>query len=126
MNKENILTVADAIENHDRTDGIGFHMGGFYDEGSIGGAARDYAGHKCGTAACIAGWTVHVLNPVWLSGGLSGLGEEAANLLGLSEDKADRLFWARGCSTGLNGGITPSEAVCVMRNLVKTGEVSWS
>ena len=60
MNKENILKVADAIEQHSIPD-LGFNMSIWV---GIGSLYEDKSGHKCGTVGCIAGWATTVKNQV--------------------------------------------------------------
>ena len=123
MNRENILAVADAIENQSIPD-LGFNMGGFIVE--TGDDWQDKSGRSCGTVACIAG-TAHVLRT-----GDRTIGHNVrdydctpdAEWLGLTEDEADGLFFAVSASANLYE-ITPSQAVSVLRHLAETGEVDW-
>lgn len=131
MNKENILAVADAIEGH-TIPGLGFNMGNFV--GPPRDGEYDLSGHSCGTIACIAGTArvvrtgviVHVL-------GSHFHWHQEADWLGLDHDDAHELFFAEGFWNGFTaeppgglGGITPAQAVRVLRHLAQTGEVDWS
>lgn len=57
MNKERLLLVADAIEKSS-VRGLGFNMAAYFGYGWI---YRDRSGHDCKTTACVAGWTVAVM-----------------------------------------------------------------
>ena len=119
MNKERILEIADLIETgHER---MVFDMGVFGDE------------HPCGTAACIAGWTVarfgesgrakkidhrRPLNALFFDGALS--------VLGLSFPEAQRLFAPNEERDGVSmAEVTAPHAVRTLRHLAKTGKVDW-
>ena len=110
MNVENILKVADAIEQHSIPD-LGFNMSVWKEAASPW--RRDMSGHNCRTVACIAGWTVALFPD-----------DDAADALGMDDDRADLLFYPRGW---INGSAFPSSrAVAVLRHLAATGEVDWS
>jgi hypothetical protein len=115
MNVENILRVADAIEQHSIPD-LGFNMGVWTDEG-----LEDLSGHKCGTVACIGGWANAVeAGSKMLEWDSPLLGSQQAKaFLGLGGWESDELFF--GCVYG----VSPSQAVSVLRHLAKTGEVDW-
>jgi hypothetical protein len=127
MNKENILKVADAIENATlaKEHGIGFNMVSFYDDES--GVGFDHTEYKCYTVACIAGWAAI------MSGGHetvrsptpSDISKEAQNYLGLSLCEADDLFCASGTRVDMDD-ITSQDAVKVLRHLAETGDVDWT
>lgn len=110
MNVENILKVADAIENHEIAD-LGFNMAVI--KAPSRNEVPDMSGHDCGTVACIAGWT-HTLFPAH-----SG---DAGFSLGLADDVAESLFLPSGW---LSNTITPQKAAKVLRNLTETGVVNW-
>lgn len=65
MNVENMKVVREALATGLLTkDGIGFNMRTEYDHIRVHNAdadLEDLSGHKCQTVACIAGWTVGVL-----------------------------------------------------------------
>ena len=120
MNKERIMEIADLIETgHER---MVFDMGVFGDE------------HPCGTAACIAGWTVArfgenddtkeidhrrpVLN--------FDVFDDALSVLGLSFPEARQLFAPNEERDGVSmTEVTASHAVRTLRHLAETGEVDW-
>ena len=116
MNKERILKVADAIENH-HFKTLGFNMESFIAEHS-----SDRSEHDCGTTACIAGW-VHALQKgikkTLMCKLADDIGEYAQKYLGLNDHQADRLFYE------VNSNITDKEAVKVLRHLAETGVVDW-
>lgn len=124
INVENILKVADAIEQHSIAE-LGFNMNyehyvsGEYDRCE----SLDRSGHGCGTVACIIGWT----NAVFASEPL-GLSETAVAHLGISVRDGDRLFWPDKERWGIRtyDDITPAQAVSTLRRLAATGEVDWS
>ncbi len=114
MNKERILKVADAIENH-HFKTLGFNMINYISE-----EVPDRSGHDCGTTACIAGW-VHALQKgikKTLACKLP-IAEYAQKYLGLNDRQAWALFME--CTTN----ITDKEAVKVLRHLAETGNVNW-
>jgi hypothetical protein len=121
MNVENILKVADAIEQHSIPD-LGFNM--LWLKSEVGGDA-DRSGHNCGTVACVAGWTIALF-------GSRGDGfMEAGQHLGLPRSKYRPLFYP---GTGLDEdeadthpawGATPAQAASCLRHLAETGEVDW-
>jgi len=57
MNRENILRVADAIEQHSIPD-LGFNMNQMLGEAAPHNP--DQTGRSCGTVACIAGWAAYL------------------------------------------------------------------
>ena len=126
MNRENVLKVADAIENH-TIEGLGFNMGSF-----CAIADRDYSdqsGHGCGTVACIAGTAVFVELGEF-NGPLTfaEFFEPARDFLGLNEADAQELFYRLSENDGLDKlliSTTTQEAVDVLRYLAATGKVDW-
>jgi hypothetical protein len=122
MNKENILKVADAIENASlaKKQGIGFNMINFFSEDRY-----DQTGNECGTTACIAGWAVamevgkEIQNMTNLD-----IKTKARRILGLTDSEASDLFYAHD-SLRFIGNITAEEAVTVLRHFAKTGHVDW-
>ena len=88
MNRENVLRVADAIEQLSIPD-LGFNMMAFIIRSEEGGADLsdiDMTGRNCGTVACIGGWAC------WLADAhLDEFYSEPANrFLGLTEDEGDK------------------------------------
>ena len=114
MNVENILKVADAIEQHSIPD-LGFNMAEWHSKAYED--APDRSGHDCGTVACIGGWTEAVLNngkefPSW---------EDVGACLGLGAIDSEQLFFGNGCNTRT----TLAQAVRTLRHLAATGKVNW-
>ena len=120
MNKERILEIADLIEaGHER---MVFDMGVFGDE------------HPCGTAACIAGWTVARFG--WNGRAMKidhrrpvlnfDVFDDALSVLGLSFPEAQRLFAPNEERDGVSmAEVTAPHAVRTLRHLAKTGKVDW-
>lgn len=128
MNVENILKVADAIENHE-IEWLGFNMAGFCKPSSD--LDPDRSGHGCGTVACIAGWGAAVAGIPRNDLEADFDAEDVASkFMGLRMDQADDLFYAKShplfskYTTWTK--ISQGEAVAVLRNLAATGEVDWS
>jgi hypothetical protein len=128
INVENILKVADAIEQHSIPD-LGFNMKNWFNE--AGDGIVDNSGHNCGTVACIAGWTAYLAkgseptHAYWTykDGHTSKIARE---FLGLSRWEAGDLFEPGAVAAADWGSIKPSQAVAVIRHLAATGEVDWS
>lgn len=120
MNKDNILKVADAIEQHS-IPGLGFNMRKYFCPTDVD-HNPDLSGHTCGTTACIAGWAIAVrdggnptdFNGPWLY--------DAAEFMGLWKDEQA----TKDLMLETNNTITPAHAVAVLRHLAETGEVDWS
>lgn len=134
MNKDRILLLADAIEQHSIPD-LGFNMADYKREDATW---PDQSGHDCKTTACIAGWAVEVFEPETFDG-LSfrggGFHQAAQSLLNLSRTDADALFLGEG-RDGENllhyedtkfdfTEVTPTQAARVLRTFVETGKVDW-
>lgn len=122
MNTENILRVADAIEQHSIPD-MGFNMGTFRGEADSGHPMSvDLSGHNCGTVACIAGYaeTLFVMD----GGDLADYGG-SGTFFGISDDDQIALIMPRGWNLDPRQ-YTPQRAVSVLRHLAATGEVDWS
>jgi hypothetical protein len=124
VNRENVLKVAEAIENHS-IKWLGFNMS------FIGTTAdEDHPDrlNSCQTIACIAGWTKAVLEPVGSSAEFLHWTErhfthDVADLLGLDGYESAELFLPDRVEWDT---ITPAQAVRVLRHLAETGEVDWS
>lgn len=117
--KERLLELANIIERAELVKrDIGFNMSTFERARSY----EDMTGHKCGTTACIAGWTTLYetgqANPPNISG-------KARDILELTAAEASRLFYASGHNDTLDT-ITQAKAVAVIRNLATTGKVEWA
>ena len=125
MNRENILKVADAIEQHSIPD-LGFNMDWLETEriyrlsGHREIVRKDNTGRDCGTIACIAGWACR------LAGVPANFGS-ARKFLGIPENLRDPLFYAHGSAVQDRlEDIQPQTAVAVLRHLAETGEVDWN
>lgn len=132
-NRKNILAVADAIESSALTKArlvknrIGFNMATY---GGVG--FGDKAGHNCGTAACIAGWTLVMfdddgfprekpLSPSELRNSACIM-VRAAGALGLEDKVARKLFVP---DVDILSDLAPQRAVRVLRHFARTGKVNW-
>jgi hypothetical protein len=122
MNVGNILLVADAIERAS-VPGLGFNMGGFV--GRVTDTFPDLSGRSCGTAACIAGWTVAVHR----NGAIPEQNQpdidyetDAGVFLGLRDTDTEALFFPAGFTNDIH---TPEMAIRCLRNLAITGKVDW-
>lgn len=77
---------------------------------------------KCGTAACIAGWTATLYKgdepqvQDWFL-------QRAGDYLGLSYDDYSALFCPLGF--GVEGLYTRTDAITTLKHLLETGEVRW-
>lgn len=126
MNRENILKVADAIEQHSIPD-LGFNMADFL------GTYEDRTGHGCGTTACIAGWGHAIIHGTYDAEFTYVDPDEIAGWLGISHVPACNLFYADNHPLNARDSsgrswfdeITPKTAVSVLRHLAETGEVDW-
>lgn len=130
MNAENILKVADAIENHS-VPGLAFNMGFEYlsmeAKPSWMRASVDQRqmGEKCGAVACFIGWTnsvFHAESPLQSS-------KSAGAYLGLDEEQYSQLFYPsvdNGWPNVRYESVTPEQAVHVLRHFAATGEIDWT
>lgn len=128
MNTENILAVADAIEQH-TISWLGFNMNTFMYDALF---FEDKSGYGCGTCACVAGWTAAVATSAtepkeaydWSF-------IRAADWLGLNDDEQiAQLFYASNHPKAEHGvgplnDLSPRQAVRTLRHLAATGEVDW-
>lgn len=121
MNKERILEIADLIEAG--------HEGMVFDMSTYGHR------HPCGTAACIAGWTVARFGKTGRAKNIDPrrpLADKynvkiwAAKVLGLDADTRFSLFMPNTYKDRVRVfDITASHAVRTLRHLAETGEVDW-
>ena len=132
MNVDNIRRVADAIEAASRPEAVtklGFNMNHWYYTYTKQPrrSRRDMTGHNCSTLACIAGWTVVVIDDDWKpsTSAINEIDKIATELLGLSIEQANELFYALVRPMTELSDITPALAVAVLRHLAETGEVDW-
>jgi hypothetical protein len=82
---------------------------------------------SCGTCACIAGWTLALLNPDDPQSERPIM--DAGMALGLDETAAARLFEPNNHDPGFRNllfFVRQDEAVAVLDHLIATGEVDWS
>jgi hypothetical protein len=118
MNIENILKVADAIEQASIPD-LGFNMLDVHANGEF----PDKTGRECGTTACIAGWALAVegqpFHPFTVC-------QDATPFLGLTLKQANELYYAEDAFDTLLSEIEPHHAVRVLRILAITGKVDWA
>lgn len=127
MNTENILAVADAIENN-TIDHLDFNMRYITAPAKSG----------CGSVACIAGYTLAVKNGVFQAvaeddhAAYGKIAAEARAWLGLSDWTAEELFFPD--SWKFNWGfidkydlekIPKDQAVRTLRHLAASGGVNW-
>jgi len=118
MNVENILRVADAIEQHSIPD-FGFLMSDWMDNN-----VTDYKGDKCGTVACVAGHAYAVATGNLVPS--EDLRTTAQAFLGLDSITSDDLFCPYTIDIQDWEHITPDQAVRTLRHLAATGEVRWN
>jgi len=144
MNKERILQVADAIEQH-TIPWLGFNMGPFIysAEGTAKAIAEkspelewslDRSGHECGTVACIAGHAAIIMAdlkaPLETEAQVDEFAQgsfirEASEWLGLEAGPAHKLFFGDGAET-YRAHIPADQAVRTLRHLAATGQVDWT
>ena len=127
MNVENILKVADAIEQHSIPD-LGFNLAWWFSP--EGRPSDDRSGHGCGTTACIAGWAVAVRDggvPHDRPGSFDWL-NEAGDFMGLPSPDVEEVYdpTRAALMLTLDETVTPVRAAAVLRHLAATGEVDWS
>lgn len=132
MRRKNILKVLAALKDKSlRPKRFKFNMGTFADF-----ETTPVKNNLCGTAGCLAGLTVALLDPeMWnrfINRAYKGhytdngdIAERAQKLLGISDIDANRLFhpWA---IQGNWSDIRPSTAARVLDRFLKTGEVNWA
>lgn len=142
MNKENLLKVAAAIENH--TLALGFNMGNFE---ARNGTLSDQSGHNCKTTCCIGGWAGVIANHEGFEPSDWGANSlRAKNWLELTTAENNELFFCNQEYKGENQeykgknlqevmskkdelwfiNIKPEQAVEVLRHAAKHGEIDWT
>lgn len=137
MNIERMLRVADAIEKHE-ISWLGFNM--TYLALEIDDFTyADNSGHACGSAGCIAGWTIAVFKKFKkfedfekfeehysATSEFEAIWDKAMKLLGLTEEESSDLFNPCGPVLIENmKDITPCEAVNQLRYAALTGDCRW-
>lgn len=130
MNTERLSALADKLDTlpnfADDCDGEGWIDGsGWIDVESfdIGTWCRVGRRDRCGTVACVGGWTVLLFAETDRNDANLDLYDErhAALLLGLDYSVARQLFYP---STAWSA-VTAARAAGVIRNLIRTGVVDW-
>ena len=109
-----VLDWLDAGAPHDY--GMGFHMSVVLEPDK-----EDFAGHHCGTVACIAGalWYFHKLK-------VPADPYQIATLVGMTPEQAGNLFYMENHHKDIwIENITPIEAAFAIRSMLETGEVKW-
>lgn len=130
VNRENILKVADAIENHS-IKWLGFNMASWFDaDARHPWSPKDNTNHNCGTVACIGGWAgvlaMGKKTEKSAAKALANLNETRIHeFLGLETEVARSLFLPSHKVVGKWSDITPAQAVRVLRHLAETGKVNW-
>lgn len=119
LNRENVQKVRDFIAALDPKH---FNMR-YWTTRLEGGAPHyvshsDLIAHRCGSCACIGGWTEALLSES------EDEERDAGDLLGLGEVDRDALFYPD--NVGPYEDITIPQAVAVLDHLLETGEVDWS
>jgi hypothetical protein len=120
MNKEEILLLADTIENSSISD-MKFSMSYFCEDISDK--------YHCGTAGCIAGYTYVLKHGKPKNNEEIPIDILARDILELTNDEADMLFYAeRSYDSQMPNNleeITNTQAVKVLRNFAETGLIKW-
>lgn len=80
--------------------------------------------HECGCVACIGGWTEALFGQEELTDG--GGDEYASALLGISYSESVELFYPANIPSNRWAAITSRQAVRVIQNFIRCGEVSWT
>lgn len=117
MYKERILALADHIEKLPHIDDIEearphFTMSRYF--------------NPCGSPSCIAGHAICMFSDKKFEDVYDYEFSEAAEVLGLDWETADKLFTPSALDTGKHWPqITPKEAARTLRHLAETGEVKW-
>lgn len=120
--KERLHFVADMIERAALAkENIGFNMGKWKMRASPRHGLDDKTGHRCGTIACISGWT-----GILEDGNESdGMPRRSKYLLKLTDLEARALFYGRGRTEFKIEDLTDKQAVSVLRHFADHGEVRW-
>lgn len=119
MNVENILAVADAIEQH--TFALGFNMVAYFRHNG-----HDLSGHKCATTACIYGWAMTLMEGSVSRARNSNLRYNEVNeWLGLNDRDGENVRYANHYP-GRMSDVPRDQAVRTLRHLAATGEVDWT
>jgi hypothetical protein len=116
-------------------NGLGFNMNSYVAE--TGYCTRDRTRHKCGTVACLAGWTVDLMR---LNGQPRKRPLSPARLMAY-DDHGWGIFGAAGKTLGLNasemralfipedvgplGDVSLRTAISTLNRFLKTGEIEW-
>jgi hypothetical protein len=117
---------------------IGFNLSTYYDNNKYSiFPIEDRTKHKCGTVACIAGWTVILYKkdgdlrkrPLRDSEvykryhvGAGNIMGDAMDIMGISFKEAEALFEPDSVD---KTRVTPKDAAKVLRHFAKTGKIDW-
>lgn len=123
LNKRRILALAKMLRAKRnpvfKGKPVGFNMAVF-DPSPV---YRDRTGKRCGTACCIAGWTVLKYGHEDQKGDADSY--IAGELLGLTPEQADMLFNPFQVAVCDWENISPKRAARTLERLAETGEVKW-
>lgn len=116
MNRERLLSLADAIEQ--RFLPLGFDMSSYCNDYVLTVKDVPTLPTACGTTACVAGWAVALFgDPGFKIAGGSEIWDVARELLGLSPSQADWLFLGVFAYPKELNRISDAEAVAACRQL---------
>ena len=121
MDTQKINELADHIE------AVGGRLTG---DGQVQFDMRDYA-HPCGAPACFSGHCVSYFDPELYAHRIandqvSDLHEDAADILDLSTDRANRLFVPIVEDNPEAYEIDAQQGANVLRHLAETGRINWN
>lgn len=127
MNKERLLHIADVLESDRAQDHFAMRVYFSFRNAEFSkelnktipiGDEIEGSLERCGTTACIAGWTIAEFDPKYAG---TTFGPHAALILDLDDDTWPKLFTATE-SMSIDD---PKEAAKVVRHLAETGKVDW-
>jgi hypothetical protein len=143
MNVDKLVRVAEWLEAGAPTVGklAGFNMADTIEYAPFSSATQNdgrHMEHQCGTICCIAGAVVQfelqeiygemadnddavMVKHEFVVG--KSILTTAADIIGIDDDTADRLFVPAGVSLH---NATPEQGATVIRELIATGEVNWA
>ena len=118
MNKERLLALADFIEKLPLENDINRSLDGPTQTFDM--STYVHRPHECRTAACIAGWAVHLFGDI--NDRREGISEQARDALSLTEAQSSWLFLGMWTNGGLPW-VKPTEAATVIRAMVSHGGI---
>lgn len=134
MKRDAIQRLIDALEadelRDERDAKIRFNMGTWFGMTNEGGDHVQGEEHECGTAACLAGWTVILHKGIDRTtrslkiGPYDFIEDVAASILGLDSVTAARLFVPSVAGWPLHR-IKRKHGIRVLKRLLETGKVDW-